>query len=221
MSHDKLNVSKNTLQSTETSTTIQKNPIKEFKTPRATYNIPDNITNSPSSAPPTTSMPKPINMKPHAGLNEERINKSNLPPEIKKLMIDNPIQDPASAGGATLNDDFINKVSEKMKSDEFSVGAMRSASNNSVSPPPPPQRGNYIPPKQKVEDSPIPVISENFNTGLDYQSLKEVIKECVQEVITENGINIEESNINENLQLRVGNKIFLGNIKKVKTVKKK
>ena len=108
-----------------------------------------------------------------------------------------------------------------MKSDEFSVGAMRSASNNSVSPPPPPQRGNYIPPKQKVEDSPIPVISENFNTGLDYQSLKEVIKECVQEVITENGINIEESNINENLQLRVGNKIFLGNIKKVKTVKKK
>ena len=223
MSHDKLSVSKNTPQSTQLTdrvTSTQKNPIKEFKTPRATYNIPEEITNSPSSAPPTTAVPKPVNMKPHAGLNEERINKSNLPPEIKKLMIENPIQDPAGTG-AVLSNDFIDKVSEKMNSDEFSVDQMRSTSNNSVSPPPPPQSGNYTPPKRKVENSPIPSINENFNTGLDYNSLKEVIKECVQEVITENGINIEENNINENLQLRVGNKIFLGNIKKVKTVKKK
>ena len=229
MTHDKLNLSKGTVQSTDTmdmrammdKQESKKNPVQEFKTPKATYNIPDELTSAPSSAPPTTSVPRPVNMKPHAGLNSERINKSNLPDDIKRLMIENPIQDPAGTG-AVLSNDFIDKVSEKMNSGEFSVDQMRSTSNNSVStPPPPPNNTTYSEPKQINDSSPIPLINEDFSTGLDYGSLKKVIKECVREVITENGLHIEENNINENLQLRVGNKIFLGNIKKVKTVKKK
>ena len=171
MTHDKLNLSKGTVQSTDTMDMRammdkqegKKNPVQEFKTPKATYNIPDELTSAPSSAPPTTSVPRP-----------------------------------------------------------FSVDQMRSTSNNSVStPPPPPNNTTYSEPKQINDSSPIPLINEDFSTGLDYGSLKKVIKECVREVITENGLHIEENNINENLQLRVGNKIFLGNIKKVKTVKKK
>ena len=74
---------------------------------------------------------------------------------------------------------------------------------------------------QKTKSSPIPAINENFSSSLDYSSLKKVIKECVKEVISENDLLIEKTNIKENLQLRVGNKIFIGNIKSVKTVKKK
>ena len=218
MKHDKLNVSSNKT-GAPTQERIVNNPVKEFKTPQATYNIPDNI--SESAPPPTAPIPKPLNMKPHSGLNEERIKSSNLPPEIKKLMIENPIQDPASANGALLNDDFITKVSEKMKSNEFSVDQMRSTSNNNVTPPPPPPNSKRKTISKKAKSSPIPAINENFSSNLDYNSLKEVIKECVKEVISENDLLIEKTNIKENLQLRVGNKIFIGNIKSVKTVKKK
>tara|TARA_R110002110_G_scaffold33025_7_gene113654 strand:+ start:1899 stop:2612 length:714 start_codon:yes stop_codon:yes gene_type:complete len=221
MKHDKLNVSYNDT-STPTKERLVSNSgknsplLEEFKTPQATYNIPEDIS---GSAPPTTPIPKPMNMNPHSGLNEERIKSSNLPPEIKRLMIENPIQDPAGAGGATLNDDFINKVSEKMKSDEFSINGMRSTSNNNVASQP---RNTKKPiTSQKSNSSPIPAINENFSSSLDYGSLKKVIKECVKEVISENDLLIEKTNIKENLQLRVGNKIFIGSIKSVKTVKKK
>ena len=221
MQHDKLNVSSN-----KTFTTTDERPVtnsgknsplvKDFKTPQATYNIPDNITES--APPPTAPIPKPMNMNPHSGLNEERIKSSNLPPEIKKLMIENPIQDPSGAGGAMLNDNFINKVSEKMKSDEFSINKMRSTSNNNIGSMPKNIKKNTT---QKTKSSPIPAINENFSSSLDYSSLKKVIKECVKEVISENDLLIEKTNIKENLQLRVGNKIFIGSIKSVKTIKKK
>ena len=70
MTHEKLSVSSDKT-TTATKERLVNNPVKEFKTPQATYNIPDNITES--SAPPTAPIPKPMNMQPHAGLNEERI----------------------------------------------------------------------------------------------------------------------------------------------------
>jgi len=38
--------------------------------------------------------------------------------------------------------------------------------------------------------------------------------------MNEENLLIESKNINENLQIRVGNKIFSGNIKSIKSVKK-
>tara|TARA_R110000824_G_scaffold216470_1_gene403108 strand:- start:389 stop:556 length:168 start_codon:yes stop_codon:yes gene_type:complete len=51
--------------------------------------------------------------------------------------------------------------------------------------------------------------------------IKETIKESLEEMV-ENKVRdiLEETNINENLSLRVGNKIFFGKINKVKSVKK-
>jgi len=105
-----------------------------------------------------------------------------------------------------------------MNSENFSVDNMRATSNSSLK-----STESFSSPtlNESPQDSPIPPITENFSTGLNYDSLKKVIKECVKEVITENDLLVEKSNIKENLQLRVGNKIFIGNIKSVKTVKKK
>ena len=69
---------------------------------------------------------------------------------------------------------------------------------------------------QDVSPDPIPTLGES---NLDRNSLKETLRECLMEILKEEKILMETTNVKENLQLRVGNKIFTGNIKNVKTVK--
>ena len=63
--------------------------------------------------------------KPKAGLSVDKINSSNLPDAIKRAMIENPIPDVAQFTAPQLDENFINKVSQKMKSEEFSIKGMR------------------------------------------------------------------------------------------------
>mgnify|MGYP003642993339 CR=1 FL=1 len=55
---------------------------------------------------------------------------SHLPDAIKKMMIDNPIPDPIPT--PNLSEEFINNVSKKMNSKEYSVDNMRNNSNSNV-----------------------------------------------------------------------------------------
>lgn len=167
-------------------------------------NIPSNLQEAQL---PNVSVPRQPNMNPKANMSKEAIMKSALPDAIKKAMIQNPIPDPVPSGN--LSESFMDKVSKKMHSEEYSVGNMRNTANSDVSAP-------KIVNSQDASTDPIPTLGES---NLDRNSLKETLRECLMEILKEEKILMETTKMKENLQLRVGNKIFTGNIKSVKTVK--
>ena len=136
---------------------------------------------------PTVQAPRQPNMSPKANMNKQAIMNSKLPDAIKTAMIKNPIPDPSPAG--TLSESFIDKVSEKMNSAEYSVGNMRNTSNVSTSLP---STTQPTPTSFTPSSDPIPTLGN---------------------------VLLESTKIKENLQLRVGNKVFSGSIKSVKTIK--
>ncbi len=155
----------------------------------------------PNVGVPTSRQP---NMNPKANMNEESIMKSRLPDAIKRAMIETPIPDINPT--PQLSESFVDEVSKKMNSQEYSVENMRNTANSNVNVPVPPT----------PSPDPIPAIG---STDLDKNTLKATIKECIKEILKEEKVLMESTNIKENLQLRVGNKLFTGNIKNVKTIK--
>tara|TARA_B100002019_G_C21207640_1_gene567599 strand:+ start:708 stop:1313 length:606 start_codon:yes stop_codon:yes gene_type:complete len=155
----------------------------------------------PNVGVPTSTQP---NMNPKANMSKESIMNSRLPDAIKKAMIETPIPDVNPT--PQLSESFVDKVSKKMNSQEYSVQNMRNTANSNV---------NASIPTQQSTD-PIPPIGSN---DLDKNTLKSTIKECIREILKEEKVLMESTNIKENLQLRVGNKLFTGNIKSVKTIK--
>ena len=155
----------------------------------------------PNVGVPTSRQP---NMNPKANMNEESIMKSRLPDAIKRAMIETPIPDINPT--PQLSESFVDEVSKKMNSQEYSVENMRNTANSNVNVPVPPT----------PSPDPIPSIG---STDLDKNTLKATIKECIKEILKEEKVLMESTNIKENLQLRVGNKLFTGNIKNVKTIK--
>jgi hypothetical protein len=81
--------------------------VEEFNTPRASYNIPQDIMNEVGH--PQT--PIKINQEVPT---EQRIMSSKLPDEIKRLMIEHPIVQPNNMGGATLSNELVEKASRLM-----------------------------------------------------------------------------------------------------------
>jgi|688.fasta_scaffold91914_1 hypothetical protein len=77
--------------------------LKEFQTPQANYNIPQEFMSE------NTLKPKPAGQT-----TPDRIMSSKLPDEIKQLMIEHPISQPNSFSGPTLSDDLIEKASRLM-----------------------------------------------------------------------------------------------------------
>lgn len=158
---------------------------------------------------PSNSAP---NMNPKSNMSEETIRNSRLPDAIKQAMIDSPIPDVSPT--ANLSESFMDKVSQKMNSQEYSVGGMRNSANSNVN-------KVSIPTTNIIENkSNDPIPSPFDSASLDTNTLKETIKECIKEIMKEENLLIESKNIKENLQIRVGNKVFTGNIKSIKSIKK-
>jgi len=181
---------------------------RKMSTPQTTKN---NLQEAqlPNIGAPTSRQP---NMNPKANMSKEAIMKSGLPDAIKKAMIQNPIPDPVPT--PNLSESFMDKVSAKMNSPEYSVGNMRNKANSNVS-----NNTNELPPLTTASENssdPIPTLG---GSDLDRNYLKETIKECIKEVMKEEKVLLESKNIKENLQLRVGNKVFTGSIKSIKTIK--
>ena len=173
--------------------------------------------NAPNAPLPTSQVQQeaPMNMNPKAGHTKERIMESKLPPAIKKAMINNPIPT-MDYNNATnkLSPEFIEEVSKKMKSSNYSVDGMRTTANSTIDIPPP---VTTIPISNTAVTNNRPTASSSDMKSV----IKETIKESLEEIVENKVRNIlEETNINENLSLRVGNKIFFGKINKVKSVKK-
>jgi hypothetical protein len=125
-------------------------------------------------------------------MTKDRVMSSNLPDEIKRLMIEHPIEVPNSmGGGATLSNDLVEKAARLMNTDA---------------------RGNQ--PKQRVQEQSQPQQS-NFNM----KELKSMLREVVEEVLQENGILSEsEQKSNEVFSFKVGKHIFEGKVTKIKKI---
>lgn len=145
---------------------------QEYQEP--TYNIP--------SQPQQVSAPV---------LNEQRIMSSNLPEEIKKLMLENPIVQP---------DSYSPKLSN-----EIIEGAAKLIQNQTGQP--------------KKQTNQTTVIDESFKTmlrNLVRDTVRDVIKEelgQVKDIIT------ESKPSNETMKLSIGKHIFEGKITNVKKLK--
>lgn len=159
--------------------------LQEFQAPQANYNIPQDVMME-------SSVPK----QPQQFVNsKDRILSSKLPDEIKRLMIEHPIQQPSSmgGGGSVLSDELIEKASRLMKNDVA----------NNVNP--------YQPKKQTIQE-----YSKPQSANIDRDTLKEVIRE----VLSENGLLVEStSKSNDMFQFRVGSHIFEGKVTKIKKVR--
>ncbi len=90
--------------------------VQSFNTPNANYNIPNDISISGEQ---TQNLNQPylseasIPKQSSGEITEDKILNSKLPDEIKKLMIEHPIQQPNS-GGPTLSNDLVEKASKLM-----------------------------------------------------------------------------------------------------------
>jgi len=123
-------------------------------------------------------------------LNETKIMSSKLPEEIKRLMIEHPINQPNSMGGPTLSNDLIEKASRLM--------------------------GNTQ--KQQVQESSRQ--PQQQPSSLEMLGLKEMIRETIREVLSENGLLVESSSkTEEQFNFKVGKHIFEGKVTKIKKLK--
>ena len=160
----------------------------------ANYNIPQDML-QPVPQQPTQQMVQTQQMSQPQPVTEDKIQKSNLPDEIKQLMMEHPIQQPGfNGGGPVLSDDVIE-------------GAQRLMGKT---------------PQQPVtENVSVPTTSNNSDLK---QMIRDVVRDTVRDVVREelqNAGMIMEGNTktNESLQLRVGKHVFEGRVTKIKKVK--
>lgn len=166
--------------------------VQEFSVPNAKYNIPQEFLQEGANNSPQPLLSAVPNTKPVGVPSVDAIKNSKLPDEIKKLMIEHPIaqQQPQ---GQTISDEIIEKASRLMKSE---------SSNN------------YIPESVKPKSQPT---QSSSNSQIDYNLIKKMIREAVDEALQENGLMVENTEkANEILTFKVGKHVFEGKITKIK-----
>lgn len=190
----KLAASKAIMDATEnkkrgSSTNLPQNMISDFNIPQAKYNIPQEFLSESPSSQNISQYSSRENTKPVGLPTIDAIKNSKLPDEIKRLMIEHPIEQPQNQK-VTISDDLIEKASRLMKT----------------------QSNNYIPESAKEKSK----IKDNAPQNND---LKLIVKEAVREILKENGIIAESSEkTNEVFSFRVGKHIFEGKVTKVKKI---
>ncbi len=159
--------------------------VEDYNAPPAKYNLPQEF--MMESKPITSNAP----------ITKDKVMASRLPDEIKRLMIEHPINQPQQQTQSVLSNDLVEKASRLMKNDVA----------NNVS--------HFKQHKQQVQEN-----SQNITSNLDKNMLKNLIKETIEEVLSENGLLTEsESKTNELFQFRVGSHIFEGKVTKIKKVR--
>lgn len=124
---------------------------------------------------------------------QDKILSSKLPDEIKKLMIEHPISQPNNSSGPALSNDLVDKAARLM-----SLGS----------------DGNGYKGKGSIRETESP--KENL---LNNTNLRSLLKEVVEEVLSENGMLVESvSKTNDTFSFKVGKHIFEGKVTKVKKI---
>jgi hypothetical protein len=159
--------------------------IQEFNVPQAKYNIPQEYLSEQNSQ--QSNMPI-VNTKPTGSPTVDAIKNSKLPDEIKRLMMEHPIQQQQQQT-VTISNDLVERASRLMK-----------------------ENGNsYVPDSAKPKQS-------NTNTGsVDYNLINKMIKEAVNESLRENGLLVESTEKStEVFSFKVGKHVFEGKVTKIK-----
>ena len=161
--------------------------VAEFNTPQATYNVPSEYLSE-------AEISKPINNNPQP-LTKDRILSSKLPDEIKRLMMEHPIEQP-NQGGATLSDDLVQKASRLMNKDKNVINETSTS-------------------KKTQQSQPLPKQQSSFNLN----EIRDIVRETVEDVLKENGLLVEStSRTNDLFTFKVGKHIFEGKLTKIKKI---
>ena len=158
--------------------------VEEFSPVQGNYNLPPDLLSEASATPTKVNTELPTS---------DRILNSRLPDDIKKLMMEHPIQQPnmGVSTGSVLSNELIEKASRLMNTNA---------------------KGDDI-----QQRKPQQQINESINNN----NLKSIIRETMEEVLKENGLLVEsESKSNDLFKFRVGDHIFEGKIVRVKKVSK-
>lgn len=158
--------------------------VEDYQPIQANYNLPQEFLSE-------QEVTKPVNNGP---MTSDRIMGSKLPDEIKKLMMEHPIQQPTmGVGSGTLSNELVEKASRLMNTNA---------------------KGDIIESNQQKQ------VPRN-NVGVDLNEIKNIVRETVQDVLRENGLLTEsETKSNEVFKFRVGQHIFEGKLVKVKKIAK-
>ena len=158
--------------------------VDEFQPVSGNYNIPQEFLSENEVK---------IQSNVSQGSSEERIKNSKLPDEIKRLMLEHPIEQPTSYNGsATLSNELVEKASRLM-------GTNQTQTQKSTSP-------------QKTQ---------TVNTSINYDEVRNIVRETVEDVLKENGLLVESTTrSNEAFKFRVGNHIFEGKVTNIKKISK-
>jgi sugar-specific transcriptional regulator TrmB len=127
--------------------------------------------------------------------NPEKIKNSKLPENIKQLMLENPIDiPPLQVGSSGLSNEFIEEVSKKM------------------------EKENLKTPSRPIQENQT---TSSLNESSIKELIRETIKESVQEIVSEELKKLTEGTLSlkENLQIRVGDSVFVGKITDVRKTK--
>ena len=178
------NMSRGSVPETQLTRNVQ---VEEFQPVSGNYNLPQDILMETQS---TQSIKQP------EVPTTDRILNSKLPDEIKKLMLEHPIDQPSMGSGTALSNDLVEKASRLMN-----VNAKGETINENTSR----QR------QQVTQQQP------SFN----YNELRDVIRETVEDVLKENGLLVESTTrADEAFKFRVGNHLFEGKVTKIKKISK-
>lgn len=168
--------------------------VENFETINAGYNIPEEyLSEAPTQRTSDTA----------AVPTQDRIINSKLPDEIKRLMIENPIEKP-SVSGPTISNEVIEGAQRLMKKDKISDLPTTQTL------------------KQKISENHS---SSNFNMGELKTMIRDVVRDTVRDVVREElkqaGMIVESTqNSNETIQFKVGQHLFIGKVTKIKKLEK-
>lgn len=172
-----------------TNVSIPNTPVVEdYKPVSGNYNIPQDLLSEvevPTQKNYNTSVPT-----------ADRIASSKLPDEIKRLMMEHPIQQPNNplTGGSSLSPDLIDKASRLMNTKANGEPIIEN-----------------VKPKQQPTQSGL--------SSLNANQIKDIVRETVEDVLRENGLMVESTKkSNEVFRFKVGQHIFEGKITKIKKV---
>lgn len=161
--------------------------LESFEAPSAKYNIPQEYMQEQQRPVSQTNSNLPM---------EDRITNSKLPDEIKRLMLEHPIQQPSMgmATGAVLTDDLVERASRLM---------------------------NTSPKGDVVRESKQTTKTQKQSPSFNINEIKDVIRETIEEVLHENGLLVEsEKDSSEMFKFRVGQHVFEGKVTKIRKVSK-
>jgi hypothetical protein len=158
--------------------------VEEYSPVQASYNLPPDLLSETNVTPTKVNTELPTS---------DRILNSRLPDDIKKLMMEHPIQQPnmGVSTGSVLSNELVEKASRLMNTNA---------------------KGDVIQQPRK---------QQQINESMSNPNLKSIIRETMEEVLKENGLLIEsETKSNDLFKFRVGDHIFEGKIVRVKKVSK-